>query len=300
MPTDERTMAHGGSDDAAFRLWVTNVQEMMEAIGLIRTADTGQIDPLTVAKPITNGAVAGYDIFRFDDELQATHPVHIKLEYRSSSGGSPTGNSWDLRVIVGLGGTNGAGGILTPNFITNGVDPGGMHGSLNLPTSHAAYASGDAVEDGRMWWYRHALTTDSSSNMGFLVERTRDSQGVVTPDGVLFIQYKANNAPTIYFLSYDYIFKSMGHPELFSLAMGGMPSTTGPSDLAVAPFMYCHAGKWYQMTALYGLIADFTPLSSVVIDRFGEDQAYMTFNSASTHILGDRVAGNRATLMRFE
>ena len=299
MPTDERVMAHGGSDDASFRLWVTNIRQMMEAVGLIRTADTGQIDPTTVLKPVGSSTVAGYDIFRFDDELQATHPVHIKIEY--STGTVATG--FGVRVIVGLGGTNGAGGMLTPNFVTNGQDPGIMTGSLNLPSAHPCYASGDVVEEGRMWWYRHAAVTNVSSNMGFAVERTRDTQGNTTPDGVLFTHYQANNAPSVYFLSYDFIFKSMAHPDNMCVSMGAMPSTLGSVDLAVAPFMYCFSGKWYQTSNLYGLYPNFTPVSPVVIERFGEDQVYQIFVDNSIHILNVRAGGfatGGTTLMRFE
>lgn len=293
MPTDQRTIAHGGTDDASFRAYVAAVRAQLEAVGLVRTADTGQIDPATVARPTSNNVAAGIDVFRFDDDLQATHPVHIKIEYRTASGGT-AGNVFTIRPTVGLGGTNGAGGFNIPNFVSSGFTPTDLSTSGALSSTDPCYCSADVTEEGRFWWYRHNAPSSASANQGFFVERTRDSSGAVLPIGVIF-QYWSNTTCTFYFLSYSNNYKSMGSStnHAINMSTSGQPSTVGGSELAVAPFIYCYAGKWYQLSHLYGANADFTPLAPVTIERFGEDQVYMIFGNVTNHV---HVMGSTGTI----
>ena len=74
------------TDDANFRLWGKQISDQLKAVGLVQTADTGQINWATVLRPALN-VVAGYEIFRFPDTdpLQATAPVFIKIFYGSGS-----------------------------------------------------------------------------------------------------------------------------------------------------------------------------------------------------------------------
>src|SRR3954454_8298219 len=102
MATDQRTLPGDFTSDAVFRSWGSGVSAQLAAIGLVRTADTGQIDWTTVAKP-ASGVFGGYEIWRFDDALQATAPVFIKVEY-----GISNTTTLMLGLTVGTG-TNGAG-----------------------------------------------------------------------------------------------------------------------------------------------------------------------------------------------
>jgi hypothetical protein len=93
------------SGDADFRTWGKGVSDAIAATGLVKSADTGQIDWTTVARPAANG-VAGYEIWKFTDAMQATLPVFIKLEY----GVGAAADRPQVAVTVGTG-TNGAGAI---------------------------------------------------------------------------------------------------------------------------------------------------------------------------------------------
>jgi hypothetical protein len=66
--------------EADFQEWVTDLYSAFDAIGLVQTADTGQIvDPTTLPLPATNSTEAGYRMYRFDDALQATAPIYIRV-----------------------------------------------------------------------------------------------------------------------------------------------------------------------------------------------------------------------------
>ena len=94
------------TDDATFRAAGKAQSDAIVAMGLVRTADTGQINWATVARPAANTS-AGYEMFAFADALQATAPVLIKIIW-----GCGLVND-RLRHIVQVGvGTNGAGAFL--------------------------------------------------------------------------------------------------------------------------------------------------------------------------------------------
>ena len=60
------TAKAASSTDALLRDWGSKLSAAIQSVGLVKTADTGQIDWNTVV----NGAtVRGYEIFRFNDTL---------------------------------------------------------------------------------------------------------------------------------------------------------------------------------------------------------------------------------------
>lgn len=105
MTTNSYSTVWSHTNDAEFRAWGSALSAALAAVGLTQTADSGQINWLTVSRPGTNTA-AGYEIWRFNDALQATAPIYIKVEY--GTGGSTTRPQ--IWITVGTG-TNGAGTI---------------------------------------------------------------------------------------------------------------------------------------------------------------------------------------------
>lgn len=160
------------SSDAGFRAWGLDLNTKLAAAGLVQTSDTGQIDWTTVNRAGTNSN-AGYEIWRFNDSLQGTAPIFIKIEYG-------TGNSAAIpRIQISVGtGTNGA-GTLTGTaasdtaIITSGNQP---TSTAVAYTSYACHAEGFF---GLLW------KTGSSSNGAFLISRTCDSSGAPTATGAL-------------------------------------------------------------------------------------------------------------------
>lgn len=163
------------SNDADFRAWAQGTHNMLTACGLVQTADTGQINFTTVTRPAATDTVAGYAIYRFSDALQATQPVFIKLEYGTS-------NAVDrpaLWVSVGTttSGAGALGGQLTARVMVGAQSS--KVAAATLPT----YVSGDGSR------ISVAFNVDfSNGNFGSVihVERTRNSAGAYTADGLLF------------------------------------------------------------------------------------------------------------------
>ena len=90
-------------DDVRFRAWVDFISDNLTTMGWAKTADTGQIDTTTVAKPTAGSTAMGYEIRLSND---AFDNVYIKLEYGSGF------NAYSKGLWVTLGtGSDGAGAI---------------------------------------------------------------------------------------------------------------------------------------------------------------------------------------------
>lgn len=130
MTTESWSFAVDHQNDAGFRAWVADLSARLSAIGLVQTADTGQIDTGTVSRPGTNSD-GGYEIYRFDDPLQATAPIFIKFYY----GTAGSANRTRIRIELGTG-SDGSGAI-TGSWFTpinasaeNGFATGVTHASF--------------------------------------------------------------------------------------------------------------------------------------------------------------------------
>ena len=85
-----------------FRAWGSEVSAQLAAIGLVQTADTGQINWTTVTWTATANVSSGYEIWRFADST-----LYFKLEYGTGPNGSGYPSMW---MTVGTG-SNGSGTI---------------------------------------------------------------------------------------------------------------------------------------------------------------------------------------------
>src|SRR5688572_17990860 len=90
------------SSAATFAVWGKALSDALTEKGLPKTADTGQINWLSPpAYNGTGGTAMGYENRRFDDALQATAPIFIKIEY--GTGASSTNKAPGIWVTVGTG-----------------------------------------------------------------------------------------------------------------------------------------------------------------------------------------------------
>lgn len=82
--------------DATFRAWVTDFAAKLAEVGLVQTADTGQINIATATRPVvTNGVAAGYQIWKFSD-----NSIFLKFEYGTANGATDRPGIW---CTVGTG-----------------------------------------------------------------------------------------------------------------------------------------------------------------------------------------------------
>ena len=165
------------SSDANFRAWGSEMSARLAAIGLVQTANTGQINWVTVTRPGIN-TPAGYEIWRFNDSLQGSAPIFIKVEYGTSAGTATAPGVW---ITVGTG-TNGAG------TLTGSVTDRALCGSASAATSGTSFPSYACAVEGLAWiankWQQSGATRGP---IFFAVARTCDNSGVPTADG--FVVY---------------------------------------------------------------------------------------------------------------
>ena len=87
MATSVQSSTWTNADDARFRAWGSAISAGLAAVGLVKVAVTGAVNWGTVVRgtAIAAGTPWGFEVWRFADALQATHPVFIKVEYGGSN-----------------------------------------------------------------------------------------------------------------------------------------------------------------------------------------------------------------------
>lgn len=162
------------ASDATFTAWAKAISDALTAVGLLKTADTGQIDLTTTVTRASTNAYAGYEIRVFNDALQATAPVYIKIEY--GTGGSTTYPG--IRITVGTA-TDGA-GALTGNTTTAYV----FGAATADATSLASYISSDGSYLTMAMW---PAASNAGMTVSFAISRILDDTGASTDQGINFI-----------------------------------------------------------------------------------------------------------------
>lgn len=176
MPTSEFNNGGGagfGGSNATFRAWVQAIHDALTATGcLVEVADSGDIaDISTLVTPNSTSVQRGYKVYRFDDALQATAPVFVKIQYGSSNGGADYPGLW-----LKAGTTHdGAGGIGGQTFAESRVGYTGI-GEINK-----IYAN----KDGLAIYFGAASANDLAGLM--VVGRTRNAAGQATGDGFYYV-----------------------------------------------------------------------------------------------------------------
>lgn len=162
--------------------WTNNTNAEFRALGsavssafqtvLVKTTDTGQINWSTVINPAGNTA-AGYEIYRFNDSLQSTAPIFLKIEYgMSDSGGRPA-----LWLTIGKG-SNGAGSITNVLFARTRIKAGMV--TVASP-GYMSNADGSCLSV-----LYSSLSEPYGEHGGFLaIERSRDVNGYATGNALL-------------------------------------------------------------------------------------------------------------------
>lgn len=158
--------------DATFREWGSDFALKLAAVGLVQTSDTAQINWTTVTRP-GSATNAGFEIWRFNDSLQGTAPVFIRIDY-----GTHTATTAPrMQFTVGTG-TNGSGTLTGTALTTARV----VHGSITQVTDTArqSYMCAVAGFFGFNWKVGAGLTEAS-----FFICRTCDATGAPSVTGAM-------------------------------------------------------------------------------------------------------------------
>lgn len=173
------------STNAQIQSMATIVAAAFQAIGLVKPADTGQMNTTTITYPASPNLSAGYEIRRFDDPLQSSYPIYIRWEAMRAGVGT---NAPAIRFRFGTG-TDGAGNLTNEWAAFNY----GSSAQLSMEGSPGAAGSSrpiwaTAVQSAAEARASLIYAPDSASDLagiGFhmAVQRTVDSSGVPTGDG---------------------------------------------------------------------------------------------------------------------
>lgn len=292
MATTSFTLPGQVTNDADFRAWGSAISTALAAMGLVKTSDTGQIDWTTVLKPTTANGVAGYEMWRFNDTLQATAPVFIKIEY--GVGGGVTIQS--LWVTVGTG-TNGAGTLV--GQVGNRYR---CFSSFADGTGSISYISG---ANNRIHMALNASRNlSNSTGMVLSVERTKDATGADDATGICM--YSMAAAATTSFAAQDQVVPFTGTipAQDGSPAVAASAGTSAVSGADVGVFPHFPVlGK--ALPPELGLIsyknADIAALSQVGVTLYSVSHNYLALgNTPLGYSSSSRQDPNMTLLMRYE
>lgn len=182
------------TDDASFRALHKSISDAILAVGLVRSSDTGQIDFGSVNRPSSSGD-GGYEIFHFADDLHTTNPIFIKIIYGVGA------NQTQPRIKIHVGtGTDGT-GTITGAYFTEATWVSPTSGGAG---SALSYASSDGANLVLSLW--PALTSNSFNAVRtsqLLVERSRDTDGAATADGLVIAYQSGSTAPQWHVMNHD-------------------------------------------------------------------------------------------------
>lgn len=260
MAIDQRNLPSYLGGDADFRAWGSGIAAQLTAIGLVRAADTGQIDWTTVARPAAVNTYAGYEVWRFNDALQATRPVFIKLEYgvagsvdrpavrytvatATNGAGTMTGQVGTARALISMAST--VAGAMTPSYCC------GSSARLVLATNGSA----------------------ATALIELVVERPRSSTGVDLDAAVL--TFGSDNASGQYQLippSGTIGVAFTGLPTIDPAAGGAIPAIG--VDVALSPVVAI-CGRIGFGSPLAYRAADIAALTPITLDFLGAPRTYL-------------------------
>lgn len=156
--------------DAAFRSWGSALSAQIGGI-LTRVPQSSDIAWATVLKPANNNSFSGSEVFRFNDPLQSTHPIFIKIGYGSGNTAAAAG----IQVTVGKS-ADGAGNI--GGVLQTAIGTISLQGAET--TTQNCYISGGSS------WFALSLAPAISFLGGFLlIERANTSGGTPIGDALI-------------------------------------------------------------------------------------------------------------------
>lgn len=158
--------------DTNFRIAVQRVRTMLAAGGWVQQADTGQIDPVTVAAP--GAAYAGFEIWRSIAPNVNCHDLFMRLEYWGATWGGQT----VLTFKISLGwATDGAGNLT------------GVYTSQSSPIDQVSYSTSTTITELPIMADADGLFCYFGTTLDVCyVERQRDTFGEPTDDVFLYTQ----------------------------------------------------------------------------------------------------------------
>lgn len=246
------TLLH--NSDANFRVWGADFAAKLGAVGMVQTADTGQINWASVTRPATNTA-GGYEIWRFNDSLQGTSPIFFKIEY-GTAGVATYPQVW---ITVGTG-SNGSGTITGQSSTRVTCAYTGATGSI-YDTASAWPSYFCSVTGFLGCAFKAGITTAVGAPPAFFIVRYADTNG--TPNGNGFTVYTGRTGANLTTYMRVQSVRTAATAQTFTADTTGMftliphnitGSTTAAGDLQVFAH-WSPMNEVRQVFALCGYVA---------------------------------------------
>lgn len=224
----------------------------------------------TVLAPTTTLSYPAREVFRFNDDLQSTHPLFLAIEYGSSS----TTEAMGLRLTIGKGVD--AGGAIT-GVLISGLLVGMTTGSSSSAHSTTVLTHAVATCPGRACLvFVPSVNANIVASPVFMIERSRDNEGNATGAGLAVTVMRSANGV-----------QSVSYPPnpFFAIAYDSAQYNDGPVPV-VLPYRVAGVVAGGSSSLATGVIAPVLPWLA-----FAPGVAPWQPLAGITYMPGDAVAG---------
>jgi hypothetical protein len=179
MSTANFNSTPSNASDAAFRAWGLALHNAIAAI-LTYVSQTGEIDFTTVSTPSSTNQKRGFRVYRFNDALQSTHPVFIRVDFGSGAA-TTTVSIW---IQIGQA-VDGSGNLSVP---TTGALRTTDQAAPSAAQTVAAFDSYVCGSTSRLTFVLWPLSqTTANNSIAVTIERSKDINGADTAEAVHLI-----------------------------------------------------------------------------------------------------------------
>lgn len=280
------------STDALFRAWSLFIKDLMVTTGgWVQTGDTGQMNFVTVTAPAAGNAKQGYIVVRMADSLQATSPIYIRIDFGSGSAALVPG----IWVTIGTG-SDGVGNITTKRFDGGAVAGATVSSGANSATASNSYGS---ASTNRVQCCLFVQTT--SRQLCFNIERSKDSTGADTGDGILFYHNNGTSA----FNKQLYVVMGAAAQPTAEAGFQYILSTVNPSSFSGEVGIGIPIPmKGYAQQPGYGIAIvrqnDFAAEATFTVSVYGNTITYQQLSLFSTNFASGSADGTSRVCIRFD
>jgi hypothetical protein len=281
-------LPYDNSSDNQFRTWGQGISNAFASGGLVNTNAVGSINWATVLRPTGSSQVAGFEVWRFNDALQSTAPVYLKIIY-SSATNSPGGPG--IQIQVGTT-TNGSGTFLgTQNTSLQNLAAVAANG-----TSGTLQTSFMSVDTNRVAGAFFLGTGFNSTEQYFGVERSKDNSGNDTTSSIIVNWGKAGST-----WGQQCIPVSGGVPtaEVRWCALGPVGTTTANAGSFVVSPVFPLLGSVQNPGKNFMVLAvnDLPQWQIITLNPYGTPTDYVRLDDLGTTVMG---LANSRVIMRFD
>lgn len=277
MATRQTWLALTHADAASFRATAREPGDALRAFGWVQTADTGQIDWNTVARPGQGNTQAGYEIFRPADALWATAPFYLKV--MPGSGATQNSFGWWFQLLSATNGAGAAVGNATVQLWTDLMPASG--GSPDANGRHSFLSSGDTARFVMLSGY---TAWGNASHRGLVnVERLKTATGADSNEGgYLYTAGGQTMTPR------DAVLPLVGSVPTYNSGGVGCMMPTGNNsgmigaDVTIYPVRPFNRRELFPIRGLAAYFAAELPqVQAVVASIYGVAQTWFTGNITS-------------------